>query len=172
MSSKGSNEERKEEDLSNNPFVALFPSVKHAQEYIEATKRVLNESDSQKLGSSTTSSSNSSKPGSKLLQNLAQSKAGNNQDELSQRHKIMNDMLQRIFLFTVDPGKITILYVWFTVLSLSCTDTIKGLSHYFCSYLLCVCQNLSLVFEIDYELAFCNSGDPCLCSVLEVTESA
>ncbi len=74
-----------DEDLSKNPFSALFPSIEHAKEYIQSTKTIIQEEQ------------NSSQ--------VHQFKEGNS-DESADIGKIINDFLQRSLLLTINPGKI------------------------------------------------------------------
>lgn len=91
---------KKDDDLVNNPFVALFPNIEHAKQYVEATRVGLEQS-------------------KKLIPQVpvetTEDKKPKREDSVSSKHikksilqakdMIINDYLQRIFLVTVNCGK-------------------------------------------------------------------
>ncbi|XP_057303615.1 ubiquitin conjugation factor E4 A-like [Hydractinia symbiolongicarpus] len=88
---------KKDDDLVNNPFVALFPNIEHAKQYVEATRVGLEQS-------------------KKLIPQVpvetTEDKKTKREDSVSSKHikksilqakdMIINDYLQRIFLVTVN----------------------------------------------------------------------
>ena len=91
---------KKQDDLANNPFVALFPNVECAKQYVEATSIGLAESKKLARQQSATETPDVRKkeslPSKQVKKNLINSK-----------DIIVNDFLQRIFLVTVNCGKIS-----------------------------------------------------------------
>ena len=96
MSSK---KDKKDDDLVNNPFVALFPNVEYAKQYVEATRVGLEES--KKLAQQTVKETpppdvrkKETLPSKQVKKTLTNSK-----------DIIINDFLQRVFYITVNCGK-------------------------------------------------------------------
>ena len=75
---------RNSNDLSKNPFAALFPSLQHAEEYVKSVKTGIY---LEKTGKNTSGE-------------FSQQTSNEWQD----RAQIINDFLQRAFLFTVISG--------------------------------------------------------------------
>ena len=89
---KSSEAFQESKDLSRNPFVALFPSLQHAEEYIKSTKAGIYISQKE---------TQTNEPEDEQQSSLV------NQETSSEWHdktQIINDFLQRGFLFTVLSG--------------------------------------------------------------------
>ena len=90
--------DRDSHDLSKNPFAALFPSLQHAEEYIRSTKAAAEPEDYRKKSNSSSIAENSSDKGTEHGQEGS--------SEWHNKVQIINDFLQRGFLFTVSQGSI------------------------------------------------------------------
>ena len=84
------------DDLSKNPFAALFPSLQHAEEYIRSTKDGLYLEQSQEKAEPIEDEVLQTKPG--FTQQVS--------TEWQVKAQIINDFLQRGFLFTVNSGNV------------------------------------------------------------------
>eukprot|EP00794_Sanderia_malayensis_P017494 gene17494-19244_t len=85
-----------EEDLSKNPFLALFPSVQHAKDFIQRRKADLN---MQKEAGPSESMKSSNK-----LSETPKLAEGNIEESASDKF-VVNEFLERVFLFTVSSDK-------------------------------------------------------------------
>ena len=91
--------EKKQDDLANNEFAALFPNVEHAKQYVKATEIGLEESkrltDRLLTENADGKKTKKASPDKMSSSNLKRSVS-------CQREEMINDFLQRIFLITVD----------------------------------------------------------------------
>lgn len=97
---------KKEDDLSNNPFVALFPNVEYAKQYVEATRVGLAES--KKLEQEIILN-NEDKPKDVIKKETISTKSIK-KSVLNSKDIIINDYLQRIFLITANCGECILAY--------------------------------------------------------------
>ena len=87
-------------DLSTNPFAALFPSLQHAEDYIRSTKETNHVMKEQNQIGTDTGQFNFTK---KESRNDEQDMEDTGYEDKPQ---MINDFLQRGFLFTVNSGNI------------------------------------------------------------------
>ena len=87
-------------NLASNPFAALFPSVEKAEEYSREQRRK-----SQKVGESHVSSQGSSVTISLKNEDAVPQIIEGHQRGDEETARVVNDLLQRVFLITVDDGK-------------------------------------------------------------------
>lgn len=85
-------------DLSKNPFVALFPSLQHAEEYIKSknVRHIAGKDDDPTVDEPV--------PKEEKGEEFEYLKHNDSQ-EWQQKSQIVNDFLQRTFLITVNSGK-------------------------------------------------------------------
>ena len=89
----------KDSDLSKNPFVALFPSLQHAEEYIRSTNV------RQVTGIDDDASAGNEIPKEEIQEEEFEYLKHTDSQEWQQKSQIVNDYLQRTFLITVNSGK-------------------------------------------------------------------
>jgi len=89
---------KKDDDLSKNPFVALFPNVEYAKQYVEATRAGLAES--KKLEQEIILN-NEDKPKDVIKKETISTKSIK-KSVLNSKDIIINDYLQRVFLITAN----------------------------------------------------------------------
>ena len=89
----------KDSDLSKNPFVALFPSLQHAEEYIRSTNM------RQVTGKDDDASAGNDIPEEEMKGEEFEYLKHTDSQEWQQKSQIVNDYLQRTFLMTVNSGK-------------------------------------------------------------------
>ena len=87
-------------NLTSNPFAALFPSVEKAEEYSREQTRK-----SQKVGESHVSSQGSSVTISLKNEDAVPQIIEGHEKSDEETARVVNDLLQRVFLIAVDNGK-------------------------------------------------------------------
>lgn len=103
--------DKEEDQLADNPFLALFANANQAKQYVEVTKSALEKSNctsqvsNESTGSNTYITSSKSDKKSKFLEKISIKSNQFKKTVAKRKEIIINDYLQRVFLFTVNPDE-------------------------------------------------------------------